>query len=658
MNSLTSSPVTDGLSSGSDVISDRSPVVRESHLSISSAENPSESNSGEKINSENHISSQENAKESKPPNPIHKQDCQNSSDVSNVESETLTVELKPSEKPSTTSPQLVTSNEYIYHVKWIHFRARSIPIITQNENGPCPLIAISNVLLLKNVISLPENTEVVTGERLTRMLTDLLFSSPIQDLEAGQRLNYEKTVFDALVLFPSLQTGLDVNVRFTDVSAFEFTSVLGVFDLFEISLYHGWLVDPRDAELASIVGDRTYNRLVEEIIHLKASSNPDDVQKGLLADNFLQQTASQLTYHGLEELASTLKEGQLAVLFRNNHFCTVTKDKGQIYVLVTDMGLLNEPDVVWEALCDVDGNTRFVDAAFGPYKPTAADLNLEHSLFTDSTARSSLSSSSSTRPVPNDSSDVMKTPSSNATLPAKPSLLRTLLGNTLGGDAGAGSKKDTKSVSNKSTTKYICPTNETPKMERKLSYSELACACTNLLSSEENPEQSPSSDLNMAARLQLEEIESVQSDVRIISVRTKKDEKPTVPATSGASLSLDNMKEVCSPDLLEQAMKEWGSGSDFDLALRLQYEEMQLMQDTAKISAPAGAAAPRRGIATQDAANNRSAAANSSRQNSTVIVPSSQSRRFCVSSGQKSNPPVTTTTDHASDEEKGSCSLM
>ncbi|THD22397.1 hypothetical protein D915_006322 [Fasciola hepatica] len=93
-------------------------------------------------------------------------------------------------------------------------------------------------------------------------------------------------------------------------------------------------------------------------------------------------------------------------------------------------------------------------------------------------------------------------------------------------------------------------------MERKLLYSELAYACTNLLSSGENPEQSPSSDLNTAARLRLRETESVQSEMQIISVQTEKDEKPTVPAISGASMSLDNMKEVCSPYLPEQAMKE------------------------------------------------------------------------------------------------------
>lgn len=36
-----------------------------------------------------------------------------------------------------------------YYVKWITFNKNRVPIITQNENGPCPLLAITNVLLLK-----------------------------------------------------------------------------------------------------------------------------------------------------------------------------------------------------------------------------------------------------------------------------------------------------------------------------------------------------------------------------------------------------------------------------------------------------------------------------------------------------------------------------
>lgn len=48
---------------------------------------------------------------------------------------------------------------------------------------------------------------------------------------------------------------------------------------------------------------------------------------GFVAEQFLNSTATQLTYHGLCELTSTVQEGELCVFFRNNHFSTMTKFK-------------------------------------------------------------------------------------------------------------------------------------------------------------------------------------------------------------------------------------------------------------------------------------------------------------------------------------------
>ena len=48
---------------------------------------------------------------------------------------------------------------------------------------------------------------------------------------------------------------------------------------------------------------------------------------GLIAESFLEHTASQLTYHGLCELNSHLKDEELCVFFRNNHFSTLYKHK-------------------------------------------------------------------------------------------------------------------------------------------------------------------------------------------------------------------------------------------------------------------------------------------------------------------------------------------
>lgn len=48
---------------------------------------------------------------------------------------------------------------------------------------------------------------------------------------------------------------------------------------------------------------------------------------GFVAEQFLNNTATQLTYHGLCELTSAVQEGELCVFFRNNHFSTMTKYK-------------------------------------------------------------------------------------------------------------------------------------------------------------------------------------------------------------------------------------------------------------------------------------------------------------------------------------------
>ena len=45
-------------------------------------------------------------------------------------------------------------NDDTYHIKWIDWFDEKIPIITQNKNGPCPLLAIFNVLLLSKRVSI------------------------------------------------------------------------------------------------------------------------------------------------------------------------------------------------------------------------------------------------------------------------------------------------------------------------------------------------------------------------------------------------------------------------------------------------------------------------------------------------------------------------
>ena len=65
----------------------------------------------------------------------------------------------------------------IYHLKWIMWHEKKTPIVTQNENGPCPLIAISNILLLRGKIILPSVMEIITAKELMDYIGDMILQN-------------------------------------------------------------------------------------------------------------------------------------------------------------------------------------------------------------------------------------------------------------------------------------------------------------------------------------------------------------------------------------------------------------------------------------------------------------------------------------------------
>ncbi|KAM9494706.1 ubiquitin carboxyl-terminal hydrolase MINDY-1 isoform 2-T4 [Clarias gariepinus] len=286
-----------------------------------------------------------------------------SDDVMSVEAGQATVSTPPSGPLSGPSSAPPSVQEH-YYVKWITWKGEKTPIITQSENGPCPLLAIMNVLFLRWKAKLPAQTEVITIEELMAHLGECVLSIKPREKAEGMELNFQQNMSDAMAVLPKLSTGLDVNVRFTGVSDFEYTPECIVFDLLNIPLYHGWLVDPQSPEMASAVGKLSYNQLVEKIIIYKHSTDSSQVSEGLIAEQFLESTATQLSYHGLCELNTTAKEGELCVFFRNNHFSTMIKHKDNLYLLVTDQGFLQEDTMVWESLHNVEGDGNFCDSEF------------------------------------------------------------------------------------------------------------------------------------------------------------------------------------------------------------------------------------------------------------------------------------------------------
>lgn len=70
-----------------------------------------------------------------------------------------------------------------YYIKLIKWQGRKVPILTQNENGPCPLLAICNVLLLLGRLNLNKDAELVTYEYLVGLLGDLIIKAAPAEVE-------------------------------------------------------------------------------------------------------------------------------------------------------------------------------------------------------------------------------------------------------------------------------------------------------------------------------------------------------------------------------------------------------------------------------------------------------------------------------------------
>ncbi|TPX72412.1 hypothetical protein SpCBS45565_g00570 [Spizellomyces sp. 'palustris'] len=306
---------------------------------------------------------------------------------------------------------------------------RRLKIITQNRNGPCPLLALCNVLLLRGDIEIRYERDEVDYEYIVELIGDWLTtrlplsspnaSSPTSPSFSSGRhtsADFSKNFTDVLEIIPvginsplqTLQTGLDVNVRFDSPFSFEVTSSLLVFDLFKIILCHGWTVDPQDEETHRVVVTEcgSYNRVVEKVIegeiaaghqakgkekmvaeeeYEEASRKREQlIHDGLVCKGFLDATASQLTYHGLQTLCEALEPNSLAVLFRNNHFSTLFKRVGKdgtiaLYTLVTDQGFVGAEAVVWETMDNVEGDSSFVDGCFNRFETSGGPEHIPSS---------------------------------------------------------------------------------------------------------------------------------------------------------------------------------------------------------------------------------------------------------------------------------------
>lgn len=301
----------------------------------------------------------------------------------------------------------------IKNIQWHDYSTtknpRKSPILIQNANGPCPLVALVNALTLTTPADETDTALVATLRSREQVSLNLLLEAVLDELMSPRRTGTEDALPDVGDLYnflQSLHTGMNVNPRFIPTQqmvnaykrtslthlhptqrgdlipgTFENTAEMGLYATFSIPLIHGWL--PPKSEPAYEALERqaasyedAQNLLFREEELEEKLSNPEQglteteqqlYQDILIIKGFLNTSATQLTSWGIEVIGKAIRPGTFAILFRNDHFSTLYchPQTMQLLTLVSDAGLKSHKEIVWETLVDTNGErTEFLSGDF------------------------------------------------------------------------------------------------------------------------------------------------------------------------------------------------------------------------------------------------------------------------------------------------------
>jgi hypothetical protein len=137
-------------------------------------------------------------------------------------------------------------------------------IVCQNQNGPCPLLAICNALILRGQLTLPSGSTEVNSSQLQHELIGFIVDRPRSGQDANLQHQIEETI--NLVQQGRFVEGIDVNPRFGGPERMEYTAELSIFDLSGVRILHGWIVDERDTSTFQLIGDMSYNEVTLAVV--------------------------------------------------------------------------------------------------------------------------------------------------------------------------------------------------------------------------------------------------------------------------------------------------------------------------------------------------------------------------------------------------------
>ncbi|EPX72916.1 DUF544 family protein [Schizosaccharomyces octosporus yFS286] len=257
-------------------------------------------------------------------------------------------------------------------------------ILCQTENGPCPIIAIVNSLVLKSnnerSFSLPNKRHIASEE-----VNDYL-------IQFAKRYALCEDYDELHGRLSTMHFGQQLNPSILDIQKFDYGDE--IFKVFGIPLVHGWLfsseIMPDDPSSLKCLQELEYyekiadtfaeRRSLLEMPEKLTSEQTSFLENTTFVDAIMEDrfTMQFLTSSGLRKILELIHPGEIVVLFRSCHFSTLysNPESLSLFTLVTDSGYARTgEDVVWETFDDQVVETGTGELCSANFIPAALILN-------------------------------------------------------------------------------------------------------------------------------------------------------------------------------------------------------------------------------------------------------------------------------------------
>eukprot|EP01084_Bolivina_argentea_P298696 514769_1 len=297
-----------------------------------------------------------------------------------------------------------------YKTQGIYYLNKRTHRLQQHVGGVSPLLALCNTLFLNHRIYAKSGRRTIKGKDLVyclmQHLQNMLLDSEVygelvkteviksdgfiphsvtnesegkkqQDQNKNNNhtniehtlITKEMKMFDEFApLFSKLEQSLDINIKFSDIHDFEQNPAYQLFNHFGITLYHAFVIDPKQERLYNLISNKSYKEATDFLISYPKKDATEQQRKQLedekdIIRKFLAEFSHQVTPYGLERLRAVMNEQlqhKICILFRDNHFSTIIMHGELLFEFVTDEGIIDmDPQITWQTFF-----WNFVDPVF------------------------------------------------------------------------------------------------------------------------------------------------------------------------------------------------------------------------------------------------------------------------------------------------------